>query len=57
MGLCHFDIMHPQVTDGRDNLQIWRVDVNILNQQSWTVSKGFCPAWGLGEGLAFSYSG
>ena len=39
-----------------DNLQIRRVDVNILNEQSWTVSKGFCPAWVLGEGLAYSYS-
>jgi hypothetical protein len=31
---------HPQVADGGDDLQIWRVAVNILNKQSQTVDKG-----------------
>jgi hypothetical protein len=30
----------PQVADGGDGLQIWRVAVNILNKQSRTADKG-----------------
>jgi hypothetical protein len=32
---------HPQVADGGDSLQIWRVATNVLNKQSWTVDKGW----------------
>jgi hypothetical protein len=34
----------PQVADGEDGLQIWRVAANILNKQSRTADKGwyFC---------------
>jgi hypothetical protein len=30
----------PQVADGGDGLQTWRVDANILNKQSRTADKG-----------------
>jgi hypothetical protein len=29
----------PQVLDGGDGLQIWRVAENILNKQSWRADK------------------
>jgi hypothetical protein len=29
----------PQVADGEDGLQIWRVAANILNKQSRTADK------------------
>jgi hypothetical protein len=29
---CHHGMAHPQVADGGDGLQIWRVAVNILNK-------------------------
>jgi hypothetical protein len=31
----------PQVADGGDALQIWRVAVNILNKQSRTADRGW----------------
>jgi hypothetical protein len=40
----------PQVADGGNSLQIWRVAANILNKQSW-ISAGGPPAWGLSVGL------
>jgi hypothetical protein len=40
---------HPQVLDGGDGLQIWRVAANILNKQPLT--RDGPPAWGLGVGL------
>jgi hypothetical protein len=40
----------PQVADGEDGLQIWRVAANILNKQSRTADKGWY-SWGLGVGL------
>jgi hypothetical protein len=30
----------PQVVDGGDGLQIWKLAANILNKQSGTVDKG-----------------
>jgi hypothetical protein len=39
----------PQVADGGDALQVWRVAANILNKQSRTRSGS--PAWGFGVGL------
>jgi hypothetical protein len=40
----------PQVADGGDGLQIWRVAANILNKQSRTADKGGPPAWGVERG-------
>jgi hypothetical protein len=37
----------PQVADGGDGLQIWRLPANILNKQSRTAYRGGPPAWGL----------
>jgi hypothetical protein len=48
---CHHGLVHPQVVDGGDSLQIWRVAVNILNKQSQTADKGWSPAWGFDMGL------
>jgi hypothetical protein len=45
---CHHGMARPQVADGGDGLQIWRVAANILNKQP---TRGGPPAWGLGVGL------
>jgi hypothetical protein len=31
---------HPQVVDGEDSLQTWRMAASILYKQSWTANKG-----------------
>jgi hypothetical protein len=31
---------HPQVVDGGDGLQIWRISANVLNKQVWTADEG-----------------
>jgi hypothetical protein len=41
----------PQVTDGGEGLQIWRVAANILNKQSRTADKGWPSNLGVGRGL------
>jgi hypothetical protein len=33
-------MVQPQVVDGEDGPQIWKVAANILNKQSWTADKG-----------------
>jgi hypothetical protein len=48
---CHHGMARPQVADGGDSLQFWRVAANILNKQSWTVEKGWSSGLGLGVGL------
>jgi hypothetical protein len=40
----------PQVADGGDSLQIWRVAANILNKQSRTSNKGWSSILGVGRG-------
>jgi hypothetical protein len=40
----------PQVADGGDGLQIWRVAANILNKQSRTDDKGWSSSLGIGRG-------
>jgi hypothetical protein len=47
---CHHGKARPQVADGGDSLQIWRVAANILNKQSRIADRGGTPAWGLGGG-------
>jgi hypothetical protein len=34
---------------GGDNLQIWMVEVNILNKQSWTADNGWSFSLGVGR--------
>jgi hypothetical protein len=48
---CHHGMARPQVADGGDGLQIWRVAANILNKQSRTADKWWSLAWGLSVGL------
>jgi hypothetical protein len=43
-------IIAPQVEDGGDGLQIWRIAVNILNKQSRTADKGWSSRLGVGSG-------
>jgi len=38
VGPCHHGTTYPQVADGGDSLQIWRVAMNILNKQSQTAN-------------------
>jgi len=38
---CHYGVARPQVADGGEGLQIWRVAANILNKQSRTADKGW----------------
>jgi hypothetical protein len=42
----------PQVVDGRDSFQIWKVGVNVLNEQLQTADKGWSLAWKLAIRLA-----
>jgi hypothetical protein len=52
MWIHHKSMVHSQVKDGGDGLQIWRVAANTLNKQSQTIDKGWFYSWrGLGEGL------
>lgn len=37
--LCHHILVHPQVMDGVEELQIWTVVANMLNKQSWAPDK------------------
>jgi hypothetical protein len=41
----------PQVADGGNGFQIWRVAANILNKQLRTADKGDPPVSGLGMEL------
>jgi hypothetical protein len=40
----------PQVADGGDDLQIWKVAANIFNKQLWTANKGLSSSLGVGCG-------
>jgi hypothetical protein len=46
----------PQVADGRDGLQIWRISANILNKQSRTAYTGWSSGLGVGRGANNSSS-
>jgi hypothetical protein len=39
MGPLHHDMARPQVANGGDGLQTWRVVANISNKQSQTADK------------------
>jgi len=45
---CHHGMASPQVADGREVLQIRRVDENILNKQPRTADKGWSSSLGVG---------
>jgi hypothetical protein len=46
----HDGMARPQVADGGDTLQVWRVAANILNKQSQTTDKGWPSSLGVGRG-------
>jgi hypothetical protein len=46
----HHGMARPQVADGGDGLQIWRVAANILNKQSRTTFKGWFSSLEVGRG-------
>jgi hypothetical protein len=48
---CHHSMARPQVADGGNTLQVWRVAANILNKQSRAADKGWSSSLGLGVGL------
>jgi hypothetical protein len=43
---CHHGMARPQVADGVDGLQIWRVAANILNKKSRTADRGVVLQFG-----------
>jgi hypothetical protein len=47
---CHHGVARPQVTDGGDGLQIWRVAANIWNKQSRRADKGWYSSLGIRRG-------
>jgi hypothetical protein len=47
---CHHGMACPQVADGGEGLQIWRVAANTLNKQSRTADKGWPSSLGVGWG-------
>jgi hypothetical protein len=40
---CHQGMICPQVLNGGNGLQVWRVAANILNEHLWTAEKD-CPS-------------
>jgi hypothetical protein len=46
-----YNVRLPQVADGGDGLQIWRVAADILNKYFGQPTRGGPPVWGLGVGL------
>jgi hypothetical protein len=40
MGLCQVEVVHPQVTDGEDEMHMQRIAVIAWNKQSPTADKG-----------------
>jgi hypothetical protein len=43
-------MVHPQVADGREDFQMWRVAANTLNKE-WQTDNRCSPSLGLDEGL------
>jgi hypothetical protein len=47
----HHGKARPQVANGGNTFQVWRVATNILNKQSRTADKGWPSSLGVGLGL------
>jgi hypothetical protein len=43
---CQHGIEHPQVADGGDGVELWKLAADILIKQSWTVDKGWSSRLG-----------
>ena len=50
VGQCNHGVAYPQVADGGDGIQIWRVTANVLNKQLRTTNKGWSSSVGFVEG-------
>jgi hypothetical protein len=50
VGLFLHGMAHPRVSDGGDDLQIWRITANIANNQSRTADKGVVLGLGVWRG-------
>jgi len=50
VGPCHQCTVHSRVADGEDDLQIWRVAANILNNQPRKADNGRHSSFGGGRG-------
>jgi hypothetical protein len=44
---CHHVMARPQVADGGDGLQIWRVSASVLKKQSRTADRGWSSSLGV----------
>jgi hypothetical protein len=51
---CHHGVARPRVAYGEDGLQICRVALNILNNQSLTSEMGRSSSYGVGSRHNFS---
>jgi hypothetical protein len=47
---CHQGMVHTQVADGGDGIQLWRVTVNTLNKKPPTADKGWYSSLVVGCG-------
>jgi hypothetical protein len=47
---CHHGMVHPQVVDGGESLQIRSIGVNILNKKLQTADKEWSSSLGVGQG-------
>jgi hypothetical protein len=48
-GSCHQGMVRPQVAEGEDGLQIWCLNLNILNKQSQTAKNVWSSIFGVGR--------
>jgi hypothetical protein len=49
-GPWHHNMACPQIADGGDGFQVWRVAANILKKQLRTTDKWWYPSLGVGRG-------
>jgi hypothetical protein len=47
---CHHSMARPQVADGRDGLQHWRLAANVLTKHPQTKDKMWSFSLGVGRG-------
>jgi len=49
--LPHHNMALAWVANGGDGIQVQRIDVNVLNKQSWITDKGWSYTLGVGRGV------
>jgi hypothetical protein len=50
VGVVSLQPLSPQVANGGNNFQIWRLAVNSLNKQSWITGREWYFSFGVGWG-------